>query len=109
MEEKVQPLIVPAILEHEAIPGISSKPSGMRGRSCSAAREIESFIEPQKALAMLLEELNSVFVILSVHGVDPELTSQVFKQLFYFICAGALNNLLLRKDMCHWSKGMQIR
>lgn len=30
-------------------------------------------------------------------------------QIFYFICAGALNNLLLRKDMCHWSKGMQIR
>lgn len=30
-------------------------------------------------------------------------------QIFYFICAGSLNNLLLRKDMCHWSKGMQIR
>lgn len=33
----------------------------------------------------------------------------IFSQLFYFVCAGALNNLLLRKDMCHWSKGMQIR
>ena len=30
-------------------------------------------------------------------------------QLFYFICANALNNLLLRKDMCHWMKGMQMR
>lgn len=33
----------------------------------------------------------------------------IFFQLFYFICANALNNLLLRKDMCHWSKGMQMR
>ena len=30
-------------------------------------------------------------------------------QLFYFICASSLNNLLLRKDLCHWTKGMQIR
>jgi len=29
--------------------------------------------------------------------------------MFYFICANALNNLLLRKDMCHWMKGMQMR
>ena len=25
------------------------------------------------------------------------------------MCAGALNNLLLRKDLCNWSKGIQIR
>ena len=32
MEEKVQPLIVPSILEHEAIAGLSgNKPGGMRG------------------------------------------------------------------------------
>lgn len=30
-------------------------------------------------------------------------------QTFYFICASSLNNLLLRKDLCHWTKGMQIR
>jgi len=30
-------------------------------------------------------------------------------QLSYFMCANALNNLLLRKEMCHWTKGMQIR
>ena len=29
--------------------------------------------------------------------------------MFYFICASALNNLLLRKDLCHWTKAMQIR
>lgn len=30
-------------------------------------------------------------------------------QLYYFICANSLNNLLLRKDLSYWAKGMQIR
>ncbi|NXT92475.1 MYO5B protein, partial [Anhinga rufa] len=34
---------------------------------------------------------------------------QVFKQLFYMINAVTLNNLLLRKDICSWSTGMQLR
>ncbi|NWV19032.1 MYO5B protein, partial [Origma solitaria] len=34
---------------------------------------------------------------------------QVFKQLFYMINAITLNNLLLRKDVCSWSTGMQLR
>ncbi|GFY64185.1 unconventional myosin-Vb [Trichonephila inaurata madagascariensis] len=110
MEERVQPFIVPAILEHEAIPGISgNKPSGMRGRSSSIAREVDSPIDPQAALDSLIRELGAFFKVLSIHGVDPEIITQIYKQLFYFICAGALNNLLLRKDMCHWTKGMQIR
>lgn len=32
-----------------------------------------------------------------------------FLKLYYYICANALNNLLLRKDLSYWSKGMQIR
>lgn len=30
-------------------------------------------------------------------------------QLAYFISATCLNNLLLRKDLCNWSKGLQIQ
>lgn len=30
-------------------------------------------------------------------------------KLYYFMCAHALNNLLLRKDLSYWAKGMQIR
>ncbi|XP_070976969.1 unconventional myosin-Va-like [Oncorhynchus clarkii lewisi] len=35
--------------------------------------------------------------------------SQGVRQQFYIICSVTLNNLLLRKDMCSWSKGLQIR
>lgn len=53
--EKVQPLIVPAILEHEEIPGISGhKPSG-RGRSSS----VTSPDPVQKPTTALLQELTN--------------------------------------------------
>ena len=58
---------------------------------------------------MCRPQLNSYMRILKQHAVDPELVKQIFRQLFYYMCSGALNNLLLRKDMCNWSKGMQIR
>ncbi|XP_046984873.1 unconventional myosin-Va [Schistocerca americana] len=110
IQEKVQPLVVPAILEHEAISGLSSqKPSGMRGRAASTSRDSEPFLDAQKSLDALLQELNSIHKIMGYHGVDPELIVQIFRQMFYFICASSLNNLLLRKDLCHWTKGMQIR
>ncbi len=70
---------------------------------------------------MVLDKLSEVFLSFK-HGVSIyvvcvlrfSLKTRLFMsvgvfQLFYFICANALNNLLLRKDMCHWSKGMQIR
>lgn len=107
-EEKIQPLIVPAILEHEEIPGISgNKPSGFRGRTSSLA--LDSPVSNQKPTTALLQELTNHHKILTFYGVDPEVVSQIFKQVFYFLCASSLNNLLLRKELCHWSKGFQIR
>ncbi|KAK7096542.1 hypothetical protein V1264_005826 [Littorina saxatilis] len=110
MEELVQPNIVPAILEHEAIAGLTaSKPAGLRGRSSSNARELDDEKDAMHSLDQLMRTLNSYMRIMTQHAVDPELVKQIFRQLYYFMCAGALNNLLLRKDMCNWSKGMQIR
>ncbi|CAH0551807.1 unnamed protein product [Brassicogethes aeneus] len=109
-EEKIQPLIVPAILEHEEIAGLSgSKPSGFRGRQSSVSRELESPVNNQKPTTALLQELTNHHKILTFYGVDPEVISQVFKQIFYFLCSSSLNNLLLRKELCNWSKGLQIR
>ncbi|KAF5304800.1 hypothetical protein FQR65_LT07817 [Abscondita terminalis] len=107
LSEKVQPLIVPAILEHEEIPGISgNKLSGFRGRLSSLRDETPGQQKPTEAL---LQELTTYYKILTFYGVDMVVISQIFKQIFYFICASSLNNLLLRKELCHWSKGFQIR
>lgn len=77
--------------------------------SSGSDMDTPTHIDPREALDKLLRMLTHFHTILSKHGLDPEVIAQVFKQIFYFICCGSLNNLLLRKDMCHWSRGMQIR
>ena len=42
-------------------------------------------------------------------GVSPGSVKQLMRQVFYFISAVALNNMLLRKDLCHWSRGLNVR
>ncbi|XP_026669743.1 unconventional myosin-Va isoform X2 [Ceratina calcarata] len=105
VKERIQALTVPALLEHEAISGVNSNKHG-RPRSSSMGEEPES---TQQKLNKLLNELTFVYKTLQYHGVDSEIVVQIFKQLFYFMCASALNNLLLRNELCQWTKGMQIR
>ncbi|KAI1904367.1 hypothetical protein AGOR_G00004920 [Albula goreensis] len=104
MENILQPMIVSGMLEHETIQGVSGvKPTGLRKRTSSIADE------GTYTLDSILRQLSSFHSTMCQHGTDPELIKQVVKQQFYIIGAVTLNNLLLRKDMCSWSKGMQIR
>ncbi|KAJ8247859.1 hypothetical protein GJAV_G00251350 [Gymnothorax javanicus] len=104
MESLLQPMIVSGMLEHETIQGVSGvKPTGLRKRTSSIADE------GTYTLDSILRQLSSFHSVMCQHGIDPELIKQVVKQQFYIIGAVTLNNLLLRKDMCSWSKGMQIR
>lgn len=57
----------------------------------------------------LLQHLDHFYATMSQHGVDPDLIKQVVRQLYYIICTVSFNHLLLRKDMCSWSTGLQIR
>ncbi|XP_029431749.1 unconventional myosin-Va isoform X2 [Rhinatrema bivittatum] len=104
LENILQPMIVSGMLEHETIQGVSGvKPTGLRKRTSSIADE------GTYTLDSIIRQLNAFHSVMCQHGMDPELIKQVVKQMFYIIGATTLNNLLLRKDMCSWSKGMQIR
>lgn len=61
------------------------------------------------SVEVLLQRLTFFHTTMSQHGMDPDLIGQVVRQQFYIVCAVTLNHLLLRKDMCSWSKGLQIR
>ncbi|XP_049955339.1 unconventional myosin-Va-like [Schistocerca serialis cubense] len=81
IQEKIEPLVVPAILEHEEISGLTSQiPSGKRGRAVLSSWDSEPFLGVQKSLDALLQELNYIYKIMGNHGVDPELTVQIFRQ-----------------------------
>ncbi|XP_019488599.1 PREDICTED: unconventional myosin-Vb, partial [Hipposideros armiger] len=104
-EGLLQPMIVSAMLENESIQGLSGvKPTGYRKRSSSMVDGDNSY-----CLEAVIRQMNSFHTVMCDQGLDPEIILQVFKQLFYMITAVTLNNLLLRKDVCSWSTGMQLR
>jgi len=130
IEAKIQSYIITAVLENEAISGLSqTKPVGIGNRASSkdnclggtskgiggkgvnsgVAGSSKTSSSSSKSLDALVHFLNQYLKMMTVHGVDQDIINQVFKQTFYYIGASCLNNLLLRKEMCHWSRGMQIR
>uniref|UniRef100_A0A8C4EJF6 Methyl-CpG binding domain protein 3b n=1 Tax=Dicentrarchus labrax TaxID=13489 RepID=A0A8C4EJF6_DICLA len=60
-------------------------------------------------MGLVLRELGALHTALSHQALPPTQMEQAFHQLTYLISASAFNSLLLRKDMCCWSRGMQIR
>ncbi|XP_062402519.1 unconventional myosin-Va [Sardina pilchardus] len=105
VEDTLQPLIVCGMLEQDSIPGVLGvKATGVRKRTCSVTEESGG-----AALDSILRALSGFHALLRQHGAPPHLIRLAVKQQFYNVCAATLNSLLLRKDMCSWSKGLQIR
>uniref|UniRef100_A0A8C0BN44 Dilute domain-containing protein n=1 Tax=Buteo japonicus TaxID=224669 RepID=A0A8C0BN44_9AVES len=91
-EKRLKPMIVAAMLESEPIQGLSSScPPGHR-RSLQPVHGLGSFR-----------------AALDRHGLAPSVGHQVLRQLFFLISGTTLNYLLLRKDTCSWSCGIQLR
>ncbi|XP_069042124.1 unconventional myosin-Vb [Lepisosteus oculatus] len=104
-ESRLQPLIVPAMLESETIPGLSSsagKAGGSRKRASGASKG-------GPGMAAVLQELGALDAAMTRQALCPQLRRQAFQQLSHLLAATALNSLLLRRDVCSWSRGLQIR
>ncbi|KAL6107737.1 uncharacterized protein ACO6RY_18448 [Pungitius sinensis] len=111
-EKRLQNVIVPALLESETIAGLSGsagKPAPSRKRAGSDPRAAAAGGDDAQTMSALLRELGALHAALSRQDLPPTLMEQAFGQLSYLISASAFNSLLLRKDMCCWSRGMQIR
>ncbi|KAM9351640.1 unconventional myosin-Vc [Symphorus nematophorus] len=105
MEKSLTPAIVPGMLEHESLQGISSmKPTGFRKRSNSIYEDSETF-----TISSIIQQLSVFHSTMNQHGMEQGLIKQTVKQLFFIVGATTLNNIMLRKDMCSCRKGMQIR
>ena len=104
IQEAIKPFIVPAILCHDE----TARGKGNRGRTTSLESPDQSSknVPEPKSLVNQLEHFYKQF---RFFGLDECYMEQIFKQLFYYICAVALNNLMLRQDLCTWMTGMKIR
>lgn len=99
IQESLKNHIVPAILEHDEMA------RGKRNPRKSIDGQQQPIVEP-KSLVNQLDHFHKLF---KMHGLDDIFIEQIFKQFFYFICAIAMNNLMLRHELCQWKTGMKIR
>ncbi|VUZ43166.1 unnamed protein product [Hymenolepis diminuta] len=100
-------LITGAILEYEPIPNLScqvltvSKTGGLRPRN--------TWLRRKPHFDRLMNTLENIYkALIEVHA-DVILIWHVFYRIFYYLCSSALNSILLRKDLCNWARGAQIR
>uniref|UniRef100_A0A663MLP7 Dilute domain-containing protein n=1 Tax=Athene cunicularia TaxID=194338 RepID=A0A663MLP7_ATHCN len=99
-EKRLRPMIVAAMLESEPIQGLSSSCPPGRRRSSTA---------PAHTLPELLQQLGSFCAAMDHHGLAPSVGHQALRQLLFLVTGTTLNYLLLRKDTCCWSRGIQLR
>ena len=95
-------MLVPAVLEHEGIGGISSSLSNGGPVSLNSSVNLNSLddptqIDPKVALYKLLYMLTNFHSILTHHGLDPEIISQV--HLTYIFLMMNLDNIILITDL----------
>ncbi|XP_029001727.1 unconventional myosin-Vb [Betta splendens] len=108
-ETRLQNIIVPALLESENIPGLAGTPVKLGMSRKRAGSDPRPAGGDAPTMASLLRELGALHAALTHQALALAVMEQAFHQLTYLIAASALNSLLLRKDMCSWSRGMQIR
>ncbi|KAI7812276.1 putative unconventional myosin-Vc, partial [Triplophysa rosa] len=111
MEDALYPMIIPGMLEHESLQGISSmKPTGFRKRSSSVYEDGDDRARGEPfSVTSLLQQLSAFHTCMDQQGMETQLQGQVIRQLFYLIGSTSVNSILLRKDLCSCRKGMQIR
>lgn len=103
------PRLVAALLESETIPGLSASTVKLvtsRKRSGSDPRPAGG---EAPTMTTVLRVLGALHTALARQALPPTQIEQAFHQLTHLISASAVNSLLLRKDMCCWSRGIQIR
>ncbi|XP_067871988.1 unconventional myosin-Vb-like [Heterodontus francisci] len=106
-EGKLQEMIVSGVLENDTIQTISSmtaRPAGYRKKSGNLPGDGTAY-----TMNSILHQLNLFHNIVSKHGLHPEIIKQAYRQIYYIIAAVTLNNLLLRRDVCSFTNGVQIR
>lgn len=107
---KLKPLIVPAMLEEDTIQngGGSSKTNSANAMQYLEGDDDQD-LSDHTALEKLLLQMSKWNNMFHKHGMDEKLIRQFFNQIFYFITSTTLNTQLVRKELCNWSKAMQIR
>jgi len=102
LQEKLKPLVVSAMLDHDSLHGNDAGKSIERTGHTPLPR-------PSYSISDLIRELGTSLDLIASFGADDVVIKQICRQLIYYIVSIALNQLCARRDLCNWTKAMQLR
>ena len=107
----LQQQIVPCLLEYD---GIAASTGGRQPKKPHAAEtksNNDSLTSPRSNLTMdgLLVQMAQILNQCQAFRVDTFVMRLLFHGLVHFIVCTALNNLMLRRELCNSTKGLSIR
>lgn len=104
---------IEGLLEGHIVEAILNNDEIQRGHQKVAITRADSTSSPEHgkiaAWKHLISQLEHFYKQFLHFGLDRCYSEQIFTQLMYFICAIAMNCLMLRGDKCMWETGMIIR
>nr|CDS31362.1 myosin va [Hymenolepis microstoma] len=101
------PLITGAILEYEPIPNLSCQ--ALTVSTTGGLRPSNTWLRRKPHFDRFMNTLDNIYnTLLEVHA-DAILIWLTFYRIFYYVCTSTLNSILIRKDLCNWARGAQIR
>ncbi|KAF9081470.1 Myosin type-2 heavy chain 1 [Mortierella sp. AD031] len=102
LKKQLNKMIIPAIIESQALPGFITNDSG---------RFFNKLIGSGPTFSMddLLMLFNKVWKAMNCYYVEHSVVRQVMTELLKMVGVTGFNDLLMRRNFCTWKRAMQIQ
>ncbi|KAJ2545955.1 Myosin type-2 heavy chain 1, partial [Coemansia sp. RSA 1878] len=104
MQKRFAKLIIPGVVESEALPGFTASDSGFFNRLMGTGPR-ESTVKIENVLSFF----NHIWRTMEFYYVDQAIMRQIMSDLLCIIGVTAFNNIIMRRNFCSWKRGMQIQ
>ncbi|KAJ2676508.1 Myosin type-2 heavy chain 1 [Coemansia spiralis] len=104
LQKRFVKLIIPGVVESEALPGFTASDSGFFNRLMGTGPR-ESAVKIENVLSFF----NHIWRTMEFYYVDPAIMRQIMSELLCNIGVTAFNNIIMRRNFCSWKRGMQIQ
>ncbi|KAJ2780775.1 Myosin type-2 heavy chain 1 [Coemansia interrupta] len=104
LQKRFGKLIIPGVVESEALPGFTASDSGFFNRLMGTGPR-ESTVKIENVLSFF----NHIWRTMEFYYVDQAIMRQIMSELLCNIGVTAFNNIIMRRNFCSWKRGMQIQ
>ncbi|KAJ2467892.1 Myosin type-2 heavy chain 1 [Coemansia sp. RSA 2322] len=104
LQKRFVKLIIPGVVESEALPGFTASDSGFFNRLMGTGPR-ESTVKIENVLSFF----NHIWRTMEFYYVDSAIMRQIMSELLCNIGVTAFNNIIMRRNFCSWKRGMQIQ